>query len=132
MPTRRMVLRVVVVVVAMEGIQGGLMGWGLGRCFIGLSRLFSSFHLILHVTHRFSHSCCNNSAADFRYAGSMTSMHFRKSMKAGISAAGISSGLRKGISVPFISLSGLVGFRYGIRRRFPGQISNYMEIGSVR
>lgn len=50
-------------------------------------------------------------------------MLFRKSMKVGISEAGILSGFRKGISVPFSSLSRLVGFKSGIRRRLPGQIS---------
>ena len=53
----------------------------------------------------------------------MTSMLFRKSMKVGTSETGISSGFRKGISVPFSSLSRLVGFRTGIRGRLPGQIS---------
>ena len=47
MPTRRMASRVVVV--AMEGIRGGLMGWGLGRWFIGLSRLLLSFMSVLIV-----------------------------------------------------------------------------------
>lgn len=46
MPTRRVALRVVVV--AMEGILGGLMGWGLGRWFIGLSR-FISFYSMLNT-----------------------------------------------------------------------------------
>ena len=41
MPTRLMALRVVGA--AMEGILGGLMGWGLGRCFIGFRRLFLSY-----------------------------------------------------------------------------------------
>ena len=47
MPTRRMASRVVVV--AMEGIRGVLMGWGLGRWFIGLSRSFLSFMSVLIV-----------------------------------------------------------------------------------
>lgn len=86
-----------------------------------------------------SHSCCSNCAADFRAAGSISSMPLMKSIKAPISVSGISGGLLKGLTSPFTMRSRFVGFKSRIRRSFPSnpnmsvkQLSNSaMHIGCI-